>query len=108
MLNLPSFSSLRIIILLCFLWKRNCFSPFVPNHLLSLSENVLFQRDLLLCYLFRGFFSHITVMPWLIYDFGHIRLVRRIAEDKSIFPAVFHEPFLLCRIPLFIIQFFIL
>ena len=44
--------------------------------------------------LLRVFTSHIAVVPGLIDDTGDLAFVIGIAENKSIFPAVLHKPFL--------------
>lgn len=42
--------------------------------------------------LLRGFLPHIPVMPWFIDRAGDLRLIRRVAFDKSVLPAVLGQP----------------
>ena len=48
--------------------------------------------------------AHIAVMPGLIADAGDLALLRRVAEDEAVLPAVLHQPFLLRRVLLLLVQ----
>ncbi len=76
-----------------FLWKigRSGLQVFLQAQAL--------RHDLL-----RSFFSNIPVMPGFIAYAGEVSLVFRIAEDKPVFRAVFHQPLLFRGIFLFFHQ----